>query len=74
MITLEKEIPWKSMKRPKSATDMYVYVTGPVKMDQVGTQNLTNDRYVKAIEVKFLPSINKLLGNISLLTEHQYYT
>ena len=51
MITLEKEIPWKSMKCPKSATDMYVYVTGPMKMDQVGA--LTNDTYVKAIEVKF---------------------
>ena len=41
MITFEKGIPWKPIKPPKSATDMYVYVTEPVKMDQVDTHSLT---------------------------------
>ena len=67
------------MKPPKSATDMYLYENGPsrhTKFDLIFQICciITNDTYVKAIEVNFLLSINKLLGNILLLTEHQYYT
>ena len=40
-------------------------MNGPVKMDQVGAQNLTkfSSQLTKGIEVKLLPSINNLIAN-----------
>ena len=56
------------------------YVIGPVKMDQVGTQNVTmiftllyhNWLSVYGILMKFLPFMENLIGNILPFTECKY--